>query len=526
MQTVAEQVDEYISAVRGYLKEHSSLVAFLAFLGVAAYGFELFNLNLTIDEEVQAFLPYGRHYISHGRWGLFLLNKFLLPFPVIPFVPLFVALFFHVAAMLLLLQCWEVEAKPDRFVGGALGVAYPGMAYFYMFSISNFAIGIGLFCSALSLYILKKAQGRVRFLAVLPATLALSIYQGFVVVLAAVFLVSILAEGLRSSRKDLDFRSMGVMVSVGGLSCGAYYLINRIFLVVSGTDLVYVDQIFDLGYLRENTVSVFLKTLEMVRDVYGGSRAIYATEVRVFGMVIALSLTGLALALLRSSLKTSQRLLVLVLTVFLLLLPFVVGLLTRGNIPVRFMIALPVVIAGVAVLGMRLQTGNFRLLMGLSVLSCVFQFVVSINYLNSSSHLALQADRLLATQVISRIEDARVAAGVRELKYLEVVGYRENQASLLMPKSDTFGASFFAWDQGHAGRIILFLRTLGYYNGVTALPVERRSLIAAEASAMPEWPAPGSVKIDGDSVIVKFSPYSALQKKEICAYAHVPELCK
>ncbi|MGC2063339.1 MAG: glucosyltransferase domain-containing protein [Thermodesulfovibrionales bacterium] len=526
MDTTADQIEAYVAEMRRYLKENASLAAVLASLAIAAYGFELFNLNLTIDEEVQAFLPYGRHYISHGRWGLFLLNKFLLPFPVIPFVPLFIALVFHIGAVLMLLYCWEVESKLDRFVAGALGVAYPGMAYFYMFSISNYAIGIGLFCSALSLFLFTRISGRSRFFSVIPAVLALSIYQAFTVVLAAAFLVRIMSSGLRNGRKELNLRNIAEILLVGAVSFVIYYLINRVFLTVSGIPMTYVDQILDFSYLRENTAAVLSGTLEMVRDVYGGSRTIYATEVRVFGIIVILSLFGLIVTVLRSSLKTSRRLLVFLLAVLLLLLPFVVGLFTRGSIPVRFMVALPVVISGVAVLGMRAQARNFRLLMGLSVLYCVFQFVVSINYLNSSSHLALQADRLLASHVISRIEDARVAAGLQELKYLDVVGYRERPPSPLMPKSDTFGASFFEWDQGNAWRVIFFLRTLGYYNSVEALPVERRGRMFETASAMPHWPAPGSVEIDGDAVIVKFSDYSLLQKKEICDATQNPEFCK
>lgn len=526
MDTMAEKIEAYVSETLGYLKENASLLAVLASLAVAAYGFELFSLNLTIDEEVQAFLPYGRHYISHGRWGLFLLNTFLLPFPIIPFVPLFVALVFHIGAVLLLLHCWDVESKLDRFVAGALAVAYPGMAYFYMFSISNYAIGIGLFCSALSLFLFTRTGVRSRFLSVIPAVLALSIYQAFAVVLAAVFLVWIISAALRGNRRECNLRNVAEILLVGGVSFAVYYLINRVFLAVAGISMTYVDQIFDFGYLRVNTAAVLSRTLEMARDVYGGSRTIYATEVRVFGVVVALSLLSVAVAALRSPRKASLRLLAIPLAILLLLLPFVVGLLTRGSIPVRFMVALPVVIAGLTVLGMRAQTRNVRLFMTLSVLYCVFQFIVSINYLNASSHLALQADRLVAAHVIGRIEDARVTAGLQELKYLEVVGYLERQASPLMPKADTFGASFFEWDQGHAWRIIFFLRTLGYYNSVEALPVERRSRLFETAGAMPRWPAPGSVKIDGDAVIVKFSDYSVLQKKEICAATQNPDFCR
>jgi hypothetical protein len=79
---------------RNYLSEHSLLVALLSAVAVAAHGFELFNFNLTIDEEIHAFSSQAYTWIAQGRWGMFLLNALLIPHPIIPFVPLFVALVF------------------------------------------------------------------------------------------------------------------------------------------------------------------------------------------------------------------------------------------------------------------------------------------------------------------------------------------------------------------------------------------------------------------------------------------------
>jgi hypothetical protein len=132
---------------------------------------------------------------------------------------------------------------------------------------------------------------------------------------------------------------------------------------------------------------------------------------------------------------------------------------------------------------------------------------------------------MLASQLIGRIEDVRAAAGAQEPKYLEVVGFRERPASLLMPKAETFGASFFEWDMGDAWRIISFLKTLGYYPNVRALPAAQRGLLLEMAGAMPRWPAHGSIALDGDIVIVKFGDYSSTQKKEICAATGRPEFC-
>jgi hypothetical protein len=527
MNSIADRVDALVAAIRRYIQDNAMLVAALAALALAAYGFELFGLNLTIDEEMRAFRPADREslYLSHGRWGLYLLDRFLLPFPIIAFVPLFIALVCHVSAILLLLHCWGVDAQADRFAAGALGVAFPGMAYFHAFSLSNYAIGIGLLCCALSLFIFTRTNGHARNLAVFPAVFAFSIYQGFTVVLAAVYLVWIIASAIRNGGREPALSKLAGIALVGAAAFAAYFLINALCLDLTGTLATYADRILRFDYLRENASAVIERTLATASDVYLGSGTVYAVEIRALGFLVAVSLCGAAAAVLRSSLQVARRIFVILLLVLLLLLPFVVGLFTGGNIPVRFMVALPVVISGLVAVGMRVRSRSYRLIMGLGAGWCVFQFVVSINYLNSSSHLALQADRLLASHVISRIEEARVAAGLRDLKYLEVVGYRERPASPLMPKADTFGASFFEWDHGHAARIVYFFRALGYYNGAEAMPMERRGRLFEVAGAMPRWPAPGSVRIDHDAAIVKFGDYSDHQKKDICEATRKSEFC-
>ena len=60
--------------VRDYLKENKSLVIWLAVITVAAYGFELFNFNLTIDEEISFYKSYAWLWNSEGRWAMYLIE--------------------------------------------------------------------------------------------------------------------------------------------------------------------------------------------------------------------------------------------------------------------------------------------------------------------------------------------------------------------------------------------------------------------------------------------------------------------
>jgi hypothetical protein len=196
----------------------------------------------------------------------------------------------------------------------------------------------------------------------------------------------------------------------------------------------------------------------------------------------------------------------------------------RGYLATRFLVSLPIVMAGVVMLGLHGRSRGFKFFAGALVGICVFQFVVSTNTLFSSSALALQADRLLAGRVLERIAEAKAAAGVKDLRWLEVVGYVNRTPTRLIPKSETFGASFFEWDQGNAHRILSFLKTLGAEE-LQALPVQERSEMMDLTSTMAIWPDKGSVQVFEDIAVIKFGHYSDVQKQTICGSVKNAKYC-
>ena len=154
LKTIHTQLLDFLTIVWSrlleYVRENLSLISGLALLVVMAYGFELFNFNLTIDEEIHS--TYSGPllaWIQQGRWGIYVLNALVMPKTIIPFVPLFVTLVFQMGAILLLLNAWGVKSKSEQFIASALYMTFPIMAYVYTFSTFNYAIGIGLFFTSL-----------------------------------------------------------------------------------------------------------------------------------------------------------------------------------------------------------------------------------------------------------------------------------------------------------------------------------------------------------------------------------------
>src|SRR5262249_26334794 len=139
-------------------------------------------------------------WVAQGRWAMYLLNLVLLPHTVVPFVPLFLALLFEAAALLLLLSAWGVTAGWEQSLAAAVALAFPSMAYIYTFSTINYGIGFGLLCVALGLFLFVRLPGAWRLLAALPAAFAIGIYQGFVPALAAAYLVYVIVMWRRTGK--------------------------------------------------------------------------------------------------------------------------------------------------------------------------------------------------------------------------------------------------------------------------------------------------------------------------------------
>jgi hypothetical protein len=510
--------DALLLGCQNFLKENAYLIVALSIIAIFAYGFELFNFNITIDEEVYS-ATYGPtiNWVLQGRWGMYLLNKFILPYTVIPFLPLSVALVFHIGAVLLILKSWDVRSKFEQIVIGAVSITFPLMAYIYAFTTINYGVGIGLFCIALSLYIYAKNNGYLRFFAFIPAAFAIAIYQGFIPALIGAFLVHIILSEMQTEKFQIN--NLVIISSIHILAFLTYYLIQEIIIafgIIRG--LGYISGYFDVAFLMDHfDIVVTRMWTYLIFPIYSGGKSVYAIDANGFGVLFVVSLLGLAINILRSAkLRNIKRILVITFSLALLLLPFASGLFMQGYMYLRFLVSLPIVIPGIIMLGMTKGSRTFKIIVALLATVSVFQFIMSTNHLFAASHLSLQADRSLATRLIGRIEDAQAQAGVEELRYMEIIGYEYRPSTELIPKIETIGISYFEFAQGNVVRILAFLHTMGY-SGLQPLPLDKQAQMVKITDSMPMWPQPGSVKVVGDVVLVKFGKYSASQRQVICS---------
>ena len=175
--------------------------------------------------------------------------------------------------------------------------------------------------------------------------------------------------------------------------------------------------------------------------------------------------------------------------VLILFIPFVVGLVSGGQVAARFLLALPFALSGIVVLGLTPDHRWLRAVQSAVIVLVLIQFMVTTNSLFGSSALALEQDRLLGWQIIEAIELAGEEAP-EEPRFLEIIGAEERRATALIPRSETLGASFFEWDQGNVYRIQAFLETLGFHQ-LAGLPPARRGEFVEIGTSMPSFPHRG-----------------------------------
>ncbi len=518
--------DRILRDLDAYIKQNGQVITVLGIVALAAYGFELFNLNLTIDEELYAFFTGPTSlWIGEGRWGMYLLNKFLFPYTGMPVMPLFLALVFHIFAILLILNCWEVRSRLEQAVSGALMLTFPTLAYIYMFSSLSFGIGIGFFCVALSLFLYKKNSSIGRWWAVIPASFAIAIYQAFALVLAVVFVVYLIIE---IRKGNLLWKNAVNIALILIAAFFVYYLIQKLWLSLLLASLsageksaymerdLYVQRYFDFASLRENTLGILSLTwLNLIR-YYSGQHSDYIISIKTLGWGVMVFLAGFLINLKDQKISILNKLFMFLLSVALLSLPFFGALFTNGGILTRSLLALPVVVAGIFILGLQRKPGVVRASILVLALFCVFQFTVSTNRLFGSSHLALQADRLVAVRLMEKIDEAKAASGIQDLIYLEVVGQLKRTDTQAIPRRSSIGLSFFELVRIGQPRIASFLEISGY-QAFKSLPPSRLAEFVGIVDMMPVWPAEGSVKIVGDTALIKFGDYPAAVKLEICA---------
>ena len=191
-------------AIESFWLDNRMKFAVMVVFGFLMFAFELANFTLSIDEEIALrHVEANINWVRQGRWGMYLANALLLPSPIIPFLPLALAIAFTSLAFVLFSYAMRLNDQAAWYAAAILFIGCPTLLYAFHFNTYNFGIGLGYLSGAFGIFCFLKGGSRWVLISIFPMAFAIAIYQSFLPFLVSLFLASLLVRVL----SETDFKT-------------------------------------------------------------------------------------------------------------------------------------------------------------------------------------------------------------------------------------------------------------------------------------------------------------------------------
>lgn len=487
----------------------------LVLLGIFAlfYFYKLANYSLQIDDEWAFVRTTPDVWLEQGRWGAYLVERWLLPNPSIPFLATFLFGLFASSGYLLLLAAHGVSRPgPLHYLAFPLFIAFPTWIHLVAFAANAAAAGLAMLICCLGTWAYSRfiAQRHVkdapnwRFLGLLALTVAIvvSIYQTFAVVAAVLALGILLVRSLRQpSGPGALFLDLLLLMAALLVGLVLYKLVDGLFLALTGIQGGgYLGSSPSVHQFLGDPAGMILLALKEMLGVYGGYSGYFGVSAPGFPFVIIVGTLAVILTARRSSWR--EFVCTLLIATVLLIAPFVLDLFL-GRMPVRSMVAVPSVFWLFAIIGLSNGRRWLEMLASVALVAALFSTLHTTNDMQAIDSAVRAHDRHLSAQIYQRIAQADADFDRTRVLALDIHGAVPFvPIHYGRPFSSTWGYSFFEWDGGNLQRIIAYMQLQGYSNFVAATPQQRQANFE-QFQMMPVWPAAGSVRVNDGVVLVK-----------------------
>jgi len=499
------------------------------------YFSELANFSLSIDEEKAIFRHNAAVWVGQDRWLSYLIEQFVLPPPVLPFFPLF--LFGALASLSYMIVArihqYRLEEWPVLLVF-ILFSAFPVLYFALDFSFVTVSFGIGILLSCLCLFLFDRAMDRITAPAAhrggmiglfaaqaLLGAAAIGVYQSLILLIAAgcggIFLLRYLRGPAMPLRQILLVHAYLVCAIAASVILSV--LISRGFQWLLGLQPAYVGGFIRPERLLDSPLAVIRNLIREYWAIYGGKRAVYGFRYVTFPALLLLGMFALAVRAPRRNAKTVFFVILYMLA--MTLIPFAINPVSGGELPYRTLIAVPYVFwffaAGAVVSHIPVVR---RIGIALAIIVSI-QCLYTFSTFQAQKRLVLDHDKLLASEIYQRIV-GQIPDFDRSKTYtVDFYGAHEFQSVYREIEGSTLSGSFFEWDGGNPGRIVDFMKILGYSNFVRADQAAQQALLPIMQD-MPIWPAAGSVRVADGIVLVRLGERPGVFHKRAIKAAEEP----
>ncbi|MBR3834618.1 MAG: glucosyltransferase domain-containing protein [Lachnospiraceae bacterium] len=497
-----------------FVSKNKTTLFVLGVVALVAFGGQMFNYTLSIDEENATINPDEYVYVlSCGRFSLAFLLKLFQNSPFINTI--FAAFFMYGASVLMLMVLRLYISVDDKILPGVIcGSLFMCMPYVIGQSLnfSTFGVWIALgyvlsfFAVLLFSYTEKKETNHkwIFFLySILLLTFTFGIYQSFlaVYVYMVVCLVYIFIKQLKSKeeiKRILFFIVKTVMIFA--IAFVTYEIINVICEKYIISSSAYLESTF-VGWNKwEPNSWVFYNVWENWSKLLNGTYFnLTAGEVVKYSVLafIIYSFVSIALA------SRSNRIYMLIFTPFMVVMPFVIPLALGTFVMLgRSLEAFPIML-GIIWYLIFADLKELKVVYKMVGVFAVALVVVQLKHYNEfvyADQLRYQLDIEMASEVMMEIEKIEGHEG-KAICFVGTYDF-DNRYSL---EHISGCESFFDFAGGDNNRILNFLNLSGY--NVKHPSGEELQAAKNIAPTLPIWPHDGSVSDQGSYIIVNLSGY-------------------
>lgn len=503
----------------------------LFFFAVLSMGGFMFSHSLSIDEEIGLFNEDAWNLAYQGRF--LIAAYFAIGRGVIPMLPYLILAICYAASYCLILDLHGLRHSWRTHLAYLVFILFPTNWLSQEFSGVAAAFGIGMLATCLAAI---QTDGqlarsglpfwrRLSLGAILLLVVAISGFQSLLTLYLALGAGSTLFKASSSNQHligkkvgSLRFTLLAWFIPAVA-AAGLHTLVFRLLLKLLNEQPRHIGVYFRSPYFMLRTepanyifgnIEQFLRTYFTPGIFYGHS--LFAFPLLLFGAI------GLVLWI-RSNSRSQQAIQSFSLLrgwpafltlLVLLLCPLLLNVISKPyRIPMRALMALPYVAWLASMLWLevadkaRMRRWLFAgtLLSGLLISQCL----IAISHYYGARAFNFRSDQLVASTIVSAMVQPRGQTQQVPINRLLTHGALKREVPYSTAWYSVAPASFFNWDNGSNGRIVAWMRAMGV-EGLKPVEDKRDATSLAPAfKTMQAWPSPNSIRIEGDTVLVKLS---------------------
>lgn len=480
--------------------------------GLLAYMFAFTNKLLNHDEAFSLFMKGAT--VDSGRWGLGFLDS-IFPNLSMPWVYGIFSVVFIAAAVCLMVRILSIQSKLLQVLVSGCVMVFPSLIgmFGYMFTSSSFTLAFLL--SVLAVWLLQWDPKKGAIPALGCMVFSLSIYQAYIS-LAAGLLILIL---IRRLLQGADIRAV---IAAGFwyllflvVSLGAYYLATQVLL-----RLLHVEMNrYASGNLSFSLLAIPAHILDAYRGFFryftDGAQGLLPTGLSRLAGVLCLAAAGVLLVLWGLGQKKRDLGRYGLVALLVALLPLAVNCMYLFTIPESIHtlvlygfvnVYLLCAIVADACLGLPSEKGRRTFLLNVLTLSMavtvlINTYVANAAYLNL--HLRYENAYSFYTSLSARIQSMPEFGEDTKLAILGTYQEPDFYGSHFSFLEGLTGVKGFLPDSYSRGKFLEYY--LGFSMPLASEAETEALLTSAEYAEMAVYPYYGSVRLIGDTVVVKLS---------------------